>query len=69
MNEVARKMTVKRAPEDLQHDGVAEDALAGSRDIYVARFEAAAAALVADRLLLLADAAAYVIGARDCDRF
>jgi hypothetical protein len=41
----------------------------GSQDIYVARVEAAAAALVADRLLLPADAAAYVKAARVCDRF
>jgi len=41
----------------------------GSRDIYVARVEAAAAALVADRLLLPADAAAYVKAARETDRF
>jgi Alpha/beta hydrolase domain len=41
----------------------------GSREAYVARVEAAAAALVADRLLLLADAAVYVKAARDSDRF
>ena len=41
----------------------------GTRDAYVARVEAAAAALVADRLLLPADAAAYVKAARECDRF
>ena len=41
----------------------------GSRDIYVARVEATAAALVADRLLLRADAAAYINAARECDRF
>jgi Alpha/beta hydrolase domain len=41
----------------------------GSRDAYVARVEAAAAALVADRLLLAADAAVYVKAARECDRF
>jgi hypothetical protein len=41
----------------------------GNRDSYVARVEAAAAALVADRLLLRADAAAYVKAARECDRF
>jgi hypothetical protein len=41
----------------------------GSREIYVARVEAAAAARVADRLLLPADAAAYVRAARECDRF
>jgi hypothetical protein len=41
----------------------------GSREAYVARVEAAAAALVADRLLLPADAAAYVKAARECDRF
>jgi Alpha/beta hydrolase domain len=41
----------------------------GNRDIYAARVEAAAGALVADRLLLPADAAAYVKAARECDRF
>ena len=41
----------------------------GSRDNYVARVEAAAAALVAERLLLPADAAAYVEAARETDRF
>jgi hypothetical protein len=41
----------------------------GSRDSYVARVEATAAALVADRLLLPADADAYVKAARGCDRF
>jgi hypothetical protein len=41
----------------------------GSREAYVARVEAAAAALVADRLLLPADAAAYVKAARESDRF
>ena len=41
----------------------------GSREAYVARVEAAAAALVADRLLLPADAAVYVKAAESCDRF
>jgi hypothetical protein len=41
----------------------------GSRENYIARVEAAAAALVADRLLLQADADAYVKAARECDRF
>jgi hypothetical protein len=41
----------------------------GSRENYIARVEAAAAALVADRLLLRADAAAYINAARECDRF
>ncbi len=41
----------------------------GTRDAYVARIEAAAEALVAERLLLPADAAAYVAAARKCDRF
>jgi hypothetical protein len=41
----------------------------GSCENYVGRVEAAAAALVADRLLLPADAAAYVKAARDCGRF
>jgi len=41
----------------------------GTRDAYVAKVEAAAAALVAERLLLPADAAAYVEAAHACDRF
>ena len=41
----------------------------GTRDVYVARVEAAAAALVSDRLLLPADAAVYVKAARECDQF
>jgi hypothetical protein len=41
----------------------------GNRDAYVARVKAAAEALVADRLLLPADAAAYVTAAEKCDRF
>jgi len=41
----------------------------GSRAAYVAKVEAAAGALVADRLLLPADAAAYVKAAQACDRF
>jgi hypothetical protein len=41
----------------------------GSRAAYVAKIEAAAAALVAERLLLPADAAAYVTAAEACDRF
>jgi hypothetical protein len=41
----------------------------GSREAYVAKVEAAAAALVAERLLLPADAASYVAAARKCDRF
>ncbi len=41
----------------------------GSREAYVARVEAAAVALVADRLLLPADAAVYVKAARKSDRF
>jgi hypothetical protein len=41
----------------------------GSRDAYIARVEAAAAALVADRLLLPSDAATYVEAARKCARF
>jgi alpha/beta hydrolase family protein len=41
----------------------------GTREAYVARVEAAAAALVAERLLLPEDAAAYVAAARACDRF
>jgi hypothetical protein len=41
----------------------------GSRDGYIAKVEAAAAALVDERLLLPQDAAAFVAAARDCDRF
>jgi Alpha/beta hydrolase domain len=41
----------------------------GTSQAYVAKVEAAAAALVAERLLLPADAAAYVAAARRCDRF
>ncbi len=41
----------------------------GARDAYVAKVKAAAAALVADRLLLPSDAAAYVKAAEKCDRF
>ena len=41
----------------------------GTKDIYVARVEATAATLVADRLLLPADAEAYVKAARECDWF
>jgi len=41
----------------------------GSRENYIARIEAAAAVLVADRLLLPTDADAYVKAARECDRF
>ena len=41
----------------------------GNREAYVARVKAAAEALVADRLLLPADAAAYVTAAEKCDRF
>jgi Alpha/beta hydrolase domain len=41
----------------------------GSRDAYVAKVREAAAALVADRLLLQADADAFVRAAEACDRF
>jgi hypothetical protein len=41
----------------------------GSRDAYVAMVEAAAAALVAERLLLPDDAASFVEAARNCDGF
>jgi hypothetical protein len=41
----------------------------GSHAAYVAKVEAAAEALVAERLLLPADAAAYVKAAEECDRF
>jgi hypothetical protein len=40
----------------------------GTREAYVAKIEAAAAALVAERLLIPADAEAYVAAARKCDR-
>src|SRR4029077_3449721 len=41
----------------------------GSRENYIARVEAAAAVLVADRLLLPTDADVYVKAAGECDRF
>jgi hypothetical protein len=41
----------------------------GTLETYVAKVEAAAAALVAERLLLPADAAAFVAAARQCERF
>jgi hypothetical protein len=41
----------------------------GDRAAYVARIETAAAALVAERLLLPEDMRAYVAAARSCDRF
>jgi hypothetical protein len=41
----------------------------GSRDAYVAKVKEAAAALVAERLLLPADAEAFVAAARECDGF
>ncbi len=41
----------------------------GTRDTYVTKVKAAAEALVADRLLLASDAAAYVKAAEECDRF
>jgi hypothetical protein len=41
----------------------------GTRAAYVAQVEAAAAALVAERLLLPADAAAFVAAAAKCERF
>ena len=41
----------------------------GSRDAYVAKVNAAADALVRERLLLPADAAAYVRAAEAIDRF
>jgi hypothetical protein len=41
----------------------------GSRAAYAAEVKAAADALVAQRLLLPADAAAYVKAAEDSDRF
>jgi Alpha/beta hydrolase domain len=41
----------------------------GSRDAYVAKVKEAAMALVAERLLLPADAEAFVAAARECDGF
>ena len=41
----------------------------GSREVYVTKVRAATEALVAERLLLPADAAAYVTAAEACDRF
>jgi hypothetical protein len=41
----------------------------GSRAAYVEKVKAAAEALVAERLLLPADAAAYISAAQQCDRF
>jgi Alpha/beta hydrolase domain len=41
----------------------------GTREVYVAKVEAAAASLVAERLLLPADADDFVAAARKCDRF
>jgi len=41
----------------------------GKREAYVAKIKAAAEALVAERLLLPSDAAAYVVAAKICDRF
>ena len=41
----------------------------GSRDAYVAKVQAAADALVADRLLLPSDSAAFVAAAQKCDGF
>jgi hypothetical protein len=41
----------------------------GNREAYVAKIKAAAEALVAERLLLPSDAAAYVVAAKICDRF
>jgi hypothetical protein len=41
----------------------------GTREAYVAKIEAAARALVAERLLLPSDATAYVETAKECERF
>ena len=41
----------------------------GTREAYVAKVKAAAEALVAERLLLPFDAAAYVKAAKESDRF
>jgi len=41
----------------------------GSLENYVAQVETAATALVTDRLLLPADAEAYIRAAKECDRF
>jgi len=61
-----------RTKEERQAAGDPRPSLAeryGSRAAYAAAVEAAAAALVAGRLLLPADAAAYVAAAKTCDRF
>jgi hypothetical protein len=41
----------------------------GGREAYVAKVKEAAAALVGERLLLPADAEAFVSAARECDGF
>jgi hypothetical protein len=41
----------------------------GSRATYVAKVKEAATALVAERLLLPADAEAFIAAARECDGF
>ena len=61
-----------RTKEECQAAGDPRPSLAeryGSRETYVAKVEAAAAALVAERLLLPADVAAYVKAAKTCHRF
>jgi hypothetical protein len=61
-----------RTREERERSGDPRPSLAeryGDRTVYAARVEAAAAALVAERLLLPEDMRAYVGAARDCDRF
>ena len=62
----ARTRAERMAEDDLR-DSLEERY--GNREGYVAKVEAAAAALVDERLLLPPDAAAFVAAARQCDRF
>jgi len=61
-----------RTKEECQAAGDPRPPLAeryGSRDAYVVQVESVATALVAERQLLPADAAGYVVATRACDRF
>ena len=61
-----------RTKEECQATGDPRPSVAeryGSRAAYAAKVEAAAATLVAERLLQPADAAAYIAAAEACDRF
>jgi len=62
----ARTRAERMAVDDLR-DSLEERY--GNREGYVAKVEAAAAALVEERLLLPQDAAAFVAAASRCDRF